>query len=90
MKGSIDQSFKNELKQLIHTECRLGSAIKLEDIPDTEVLFGPESSVGLDSIDALQISLALQKKYNITITDSKELRRVFVCINSLADHIKPE
>jgi acyl carrier protein len=90
MKGSIDQLFKNELKQLIHTECRLGSAIRPEDIPETEVLFGPDSSVGLDSIDALQISLALQKKYNITITDSKELRRVFVCINSLADYIRPE
>ncbi len=90
MKGSLDKNFKDELKQLIHLECRLGSSIRPEDIPDTEVLFGPESSIGLDSIDALQISLALQKKYNITITDSKELRRIFVCVNSLADYIQQE
>ena len=90
MKGSLDLAFKNDLKQLIHTECRLGSTIKPEDIPDTEVLFGPESSIGMDSIDALQISLALQKKYNVNITDSKELRRIFSSVNSLADYIQPE
>lgn len=80
---------KTELKQLVHHECRLGTSCKPEDIPDDEFLFGAESRLGLDSIDALQVSLALQKKYGIVINDSKELRRIFTSINSLADHISP-
>ena len=54
------------------------------------MLFSPESKLELDSMDALQISMALQKEFNIVVTDSKKLRKVMVSINSLADFVQPE
>jgi acyl carrier protein len=88
MKGSLDENFKTELKQLIIKECDL--EISPIDINDDDPLFGSDSSIGLDSIDALQVSIAIQNKYGVVITDSKELRRVMKSINSAADHIRPE
>lgn len=88
MKGSQDEKFKTELKLLIIEECDLD--IGPEDIPDDDPLFGESSCIGLDSIDALQISIAIQKKYGVVITDSKELRQVMTSFASFADHIRPE
>ena len=88
MKGSLDDSFKIELKKLIIEECDLD--IAPETIGDDDPLFGSESPIGLDSVDALQISIALQNKYGLVITDSKELRRVMKSINILADRLRPE
>ncbi len=51
--------------------------------PD-EVLFGSESRLALDSIDALQISMAIQKRYGVRLNDSKETRRALTSVNSLA------
>jgi acyl carrier protein len=77
---------KNELKQLIIDECE--KECEVSDITDEEVLFGSDSNLQLDSLDALQISLALNKKYNLNTTDSKDLRKIMVSINSLAEHIQ--
>jgi acyl carrier protein len=88
MKGSQDEVFKTELKQLIIEECDLD--ISPQDIPDDDPLFGEASCIGLDSIDALQISIAIQKRYGVVITDSKELRQVMTSFASFADHIRPE
>jgi acyl carrier protein len=88
MKGSIDERLKMELKKLIVEECDVMT--DPGDISDEEPLFGRDSRLGLDSIDALQISIAIQNQYNIIITDSKETRRVMRSINTFADFIQPE
>jgi acyl carrier protein len=88
MKGSLDEKLKMELKKLIVEECDI--TFDPGDIDDEELLFGRDSRLGLDSIDALQISIAIQNKYNIIITDSKETRRVMRSINTFADFIQPE
>lgn len=75
-------TLKKEIKELIAVECDKG--FEANDISDEEPLFGPNSKLELDSIDALQISMALQKKYGVTLNDSKELRRVMESINTLA------
>jgi acyl carrier protein len=54
--------------------------------PD-EPLFGPQARLALDSLDALQLSMALQKRYGIRLTDSKETRRILSCVGNLADHL---
>jgi acyl carrier protein len=51
--------------------------------PD-EVLFGEDSRLELDSIDALQISMAIQQRYGIRLSDSKETRRAMGSLNLLA------
>jgi len=88
MRGSDDKKLKLKLKQLIINACEKDFDPK--DIGDEDVMFGSESVLGLDSIDALQISIELQKAYNVNLSDSKELRRVFTSINALADYIQPE
>ena len=88
MKGSLDERLKTELKQLIVTECDL--SVDIAEITDDDPLFGRDSRLGLDSIDALQISIAVQQEYGIAITDSKEMRRIMTSINSFADFIRPE
>lgn len=52
-----------------------------------EPLFGPASRLELDSLDALQVSMALQKRYGVRLLDSKETRRILACVGNLADHL---
>jgi acyl carrier protein len=54
---------------------------------DDEALFGPESRLGLDSLDALQISMAILEHHGVRLHDSKETRRAMVSIATLADHL---
>lgn len=88
MKGSLDPEFKAALKALIVREADkdVDPAVILDDAP----LFGPQSALGLDSVDALQVSMALQMHYGWTVRDPKEARRLLASINVLADHLRPE
>jgi Phosphopantetheine attachment site. len=88
MKGSLDERLKTELKRLIVEECDI--MIDIAEIGDDDPLFGGDSRLGLDSIDALQISIAIQNKYNLIITDSKQMRKVMRSMNTFADFIQPE
>jgi acyl carrier protein len=88
MKGSIDDTLKSELKHMIVEES--DKDIDPATIGDDEPLFGEESTIQLDSLDAIQLSMAIQKKYAIKVTDSKEARRAFATVNSLAELIQPE
>lgn len=73
---------KLELKQLIIESLDLED-LEPEEIIDDEPLF--VEGLGLDSIDALEIGLALQKKYGIRLkADSDETRQHFSSINALA------
>jgi acyl carrier protein len=55
---------------------------------DDEILFGETSRLALDSLDALQISMAIQQKYGVRITDSKETRRALSCVAFLAEYLR--
>ena len=77
--------FKIELKAMI-----LYAAEKDQPeggISDDEILFGPESRLMLDSLDALQISMEIQKRYGVRLPDSKETRRAMSSISNLAEYI---
>jgi len=74
-----------ELKTLI-----LEAAEKTEPpggLGDDEALFGPDSRLALDSLDALQVSMAIQERYGVRMPDSKETRRALTSIAHLAGHI---
>lgn len=84
MSGDI-AAFRRELKELI-----LSAADKDEPpggVTDDEVLFSPESRLLLDSLDALQISMEIQKRYGIRMPDSKETRRALSSIAHLAEYL---
>ena len=88
MLGSLDVVFKKNLKQLIVTECEID--IDIDEINDDAPIFGSDSQLALDSIDAFQIAIAIQTEYGVKITDSKEMRRVLRSINTFADFLQPE
>ena len=87
MKGSLDNDLKKKIKALIIDNCELD--IDVNDIDDDLQLFTRKSELALDSIDALQISIAVQNSYGIAIRDSKEMRRVMQSINTFADFLQP-
>jgi len=57
-------------------------------ITDDELLFGPEAPLQLDSLDALQVSMAIKKQYGLRLPDSKETRRILSSVANLADHLE--
>lgn len=87
MKGSQDPALKLRLKQLIVSEA--DKSVAPESVTDDEALFGPDTALQLDSIDGLQISMALQTRFGLRITDPKELVKVMRSVNVLADHVQP-
>lgn len=77
---------KEELKNLIITTLELDE-ITPEDIINDEPLF--VDGLGLDSIDALELGMALKKKYNIVMGANKEAnKKYFASINSLAEFVE--
>ncbi len=77
------EQLKHELKQLIIDECDKDE-LDADDISDDEILFGEATQVNLDSLDALQISVAIKKQYGVRIEGSGESRDAFKNIQSLA------
>lgn len=75
-----------ELKQLIVDAC--DKDIDPASIGDGEVLFGPQARLELDSLDALQISMALQRQYGVRLGDSKALRRALASVASLDAYLR--
>jgi acyl carrier protein len=59
--------------------------IKPESIADEEPLF--RETLGLDSIDALELSVLMEREYGIKITDPAEGRKILYDVNSMAAHI---
>ena len=57
---------------------------------DDEPLFGPDARLGFDSMDALQLSMALQQAYGVRWVDSKDTRRAFLSLAHLAETLAAE
>jgi acyl carrier protein len=70
----------DELKRLVVENCVL--KIKPEEIGDETPLFGPES-VGLDSLDALQLTVAIEQQYGIVIGDATVARQAMQSMGTL-------
>ncbi|MDN3675339.1 phosphopantetheine-binding protein [Flavobacterium branchiarum] len=78
-------ALKLELKNKIITVLNLED-ITLEDINDNDPLFG--DGLGLDSIDALELIVILDKDYGIKLVDPKEGKVIFQSIESMAAYIQ--
>lgn len=81
------EALKQVIKKLIVDECEKEDDISWQEIQDDELLFGSASRLNLDSLDALQLSLALKKNFAIKIEGSKESRKHLTSINSIANLI---
>ncbi|MEA3466758.1 MAG: phosphopantetheine-binding protein [Thermodesulfobacteriota bacterium] len=86
MNDSNNNELKMRLKQMILEECDIDH-IQVENFADDVQIFSDASGLGLDSLDALQISVGLQKKFAVRLPDSKSFRRHVTTIEELADYI---
>lgn len=80
------EALKEELKGHIIEQLNLED-VKTGDFEDSAPLFG-EGGVGLDSIDALELIVLLEKHYHINVTNPEEGKTVFYSIDSMADYIE--
>ena len=81
---SVDaDELKRALKVMVVKEC--DKDIDPESIGDAEQLIG--GPLELDSLDALQISMAVQDKYGVRIEDGPNARRALRSIDALAEFI---
>lgn len=75
-----------ELKQLIITSLDLED-MSVEDIDENAALFG--DGLGLDSIDALELGLAISKKYDVKIdAENEDTKQHFASVSNLAKFIE--
>jgi acyl carrier protein len=77
-----------DLKRLI-IEALLLEDVSPEKIGTNDPLFG--EGLGLDSIDALELAMALEERYGVKIEDDPdENRRIFASVRSLADFVNAQ
>lgn len=82
------QEYREELKQRIIDTLHL-EGVSVKDISDDMILFS-EEGLALDSLDAVELVVMLEKEYKVCITDSAKAREVFVSIAVLTDFILAE
>jgi len=78
-------TLKEQLKQVIVEGINL-EEVRPEEIADDAPLFG--EGLGLDSLDAVELVVLLQKHFGIEIKDMEEGREAFRSINSLAAFVE--
>ena len=77
---------KREIKNVIISSLQLED-ITPENIVDSEPLFG--EGLGLDSIDALELGVALKKKFGVKFSsESADNKKHFASVDALAEYIK--
>jgi acyl carrier protein len=82
---SANTDLKLQIKELIINTLELED-IKPEDIVDSEPIFG--TGLGLDSIDALELGIAIKKKFGVKLSaESADNRKHFASVDSLAEFI---
>jgi acyl carrier protein len=82
----MDQ-LQRELLELICTTCNLHD-VNLDSIAPDDPLIGPDSKLGIDSLDALEIAVTVQKEYGVRMDSENTSRVVLQSIAHLADYIK--
>ncbi|HPO13689.1 MAG TPA: phosphopantetheine-binding protein [Candidatus Hydrogenedentes bacterium] len=72
------------LKELLVTNLNLED-IEPEQIKDDEILFG--QGLGLDSLDAVEIVVLLQRNFGLEVKDMKEGKKIFYSLDTLARYV---
>jgi acyl carrier protein len=97
-KRLVTESFSKEIRRPAMTDTNLREEIKemmvenlmlkvpKEEIADDLPLFGP-GGLGLDSIDALELVVSLEKKFGVTVANSETAKQALASVNSIHDYV---
>ena len=80
MNSRLIQSLKQQIIEALNLE-----DITVDDIDNDAPLFG--DGLGLDSIDALELIVLMEKKYGIKLSDPTQGKAIFKSINTMAEYI---
>lgn len=74
----------DEIKRLLVDSVNI-QHIPLSEINETTTLFG--DGLGLDSVDVLEVVVAVERKYGLKVRDAKTGQKIFQSIGSIADFV---
>jgi len=86
MGDKIETDLKADIKNMIIETLNIED-VTPDDIEDNLPLFGGENTLGLDSIDAIELVMAVQRQYKVRIDDQNLAREVLKDVNSIAEFI---
>jgi acyl carrier protein len=89
MTAEESKLLKTGIKELIIETLNIKN-IRAEQVPDSVPLFSAENILALDSIDGIEIVMAIQDKYQVRIADQNVARNVLESVDSIADFLVRE
>ena len=81
------QELKESIKEMMIENLMLRTP--KEEILDDLPLFGPEG-LGLDSIDALELVVSLEKRFGVSVPNSDVARNALATVNTIADYVEAQ
>lgn len=78
-------NLRQRIKEVMTSELML--EVSADDIKDDAPLFGP-NGIGLDSVDALQLVVAIEKHFKLKISDQEKAREILQNVESIARAIE--
>jgi acyl carrier protein len=79
-----DENLKDDIKEMMVESLMLKTP--KEEISDNMPLFGPEG-LGLDSIDALELVVSLEKRYGVSVSNSEVAKHALASVNTIYDYV---
>jgi len=86
MTAQTQDALKLEIKLLIMETLSI-TDIDPNEVDNEKPLFGGGNNLTLDSVDAIEIIMAIQRKYGIRITDQNLARQVIRSVNNIAEFL---
>jgi acyl carrier protein len=80
----MNNELKTQIKAMMVDNLML--QVTAEEISDDQPLFGP-NSLGLDSVDALQLVVALDKTFGLKIPDAAAAKEILRSVNAMAEAV---
>ncbi len=81
------KDFERELLELICSTCNL-TDVDMDKVTADDPLIGPDSPLGTDSLDALEIAVTIQQEFGVRMDSENTSRVVLQSLASLAQYIE--
>lgn len=80
-------ALEQELVEMICEVCKVDGGVP-RDFSPAAPLIGPESPLGIDSLDAVEIVFTIQNRYKVRIDSEDTSRQVLASLHSLAEFVR--